>query len=195
MITIINCGGSNLASVCNALDRLDAPWQISNDPDQIFKADKVLLPGVGHASQAMAKIEKASLQDLLPKLTQPTLGICLGMQLLFESSEEGDTECLKIMPGRVHRIPESQGLSLPHIGWNRLLFQGRSDLLKGIDEGSFMYFVHSYQAPMGPETKAYCEYGCPVPAVVERDNFFGAQFHPEKSAQLGQKLLGNFLAL
>ena len=195
MITIIDAGGANLASVANAFERLNCPWQISKDPDLIYKSEKVLLPGVGSAKSAMDKVAAAELTELIPSLSQPTLGICLGMQLLFDSSEEGSTPCLGMISGEVSAIPRVQGITLRHMGWNQLLFQGRSPLLKGISEKSYVYFVHSFMGPMTEDCKAYTEYGSKIPALVERDNFFGAQFHPEKSAEIGQQLLRNFIEL
>ncbi|SMF78294.1 imidazole glycerol phosphate synthase subunit HisH [Pseudobacteriovorax antillogorgiicola] len=195
MIAIVNTGGSNLSSVSNAIDRLDCPWIITQDPDIILKAEKVLLPGVGAARASMDKIIKAELSEMLPRLTQPTLGICLGMQLLFEGSDEGQTACLGMIPGRVTAIPRNEGLTLPHMGWNRLSFKSDSALLKNVEEGSFVYFVHSFQGPINQYTKAATHYGVEIPALVEKDNFFGAQFHPEKSAAIGQTMLRNFIAL
>lgn len=196
MIVIVDTGGANLSSVINALDRLNVKASVTTDPELILKASKVLFPGVGAARASMDRILKAELDGVMRELKQPTLGICLGMQLLFESSTEWDTACLGIIPGQVKEIPKADKLSLPHMGWNQLVFdQEDSPLLKQLDPGSYFYFVHSYEAPSSSYTVAHVNYGSQIPAIVAKDNYFGVQFHPEKSAENGQKILRNFLAL
>ena len=197
MIAIIDTGGANLSSVSNALDRLDRDWVITTDHEQIRSASHVILPGVGAAKDSMQRIRQANLVELIRSLKQPTIGICLGMQLLYEYSEEGQTECLGIIPGEVSHIPKQSGLSLPHMGWNQLVPRGGgSILLKDVPaEQNWFYFVHSYRGAVNEYTKATTNYGCEVTAIVEKDNFYGTQFHPEKSASAGEQILRNFLAL
>ena len=195
MIAIVNTGGANISSVVNAMNRLNIAADLTQDPDKIYQASKVIFPGVGAAKASMDKIKKAELVSVMRELKQPTLGICLGMQLLFERSDEGDTDCLGIIPGTVSKIPDTEGLSLPHMGWNRLIFDKPSPLLKGLEEGVYAYFVHSFQGPINAHTVASVEYGVKIPALVQRDNFFGAQFHPEKSAKNGEQILRNFIEL
>lgn len=195
MTVIIDTGGANLSSVSNALDRLEQPWLITTDADRIVQADRVILPGVGAAREAMSRIERAGLADVIRGLKQPVLGICLGMQLLYEHSEEGETPCLGIIPGTVRHLTANPGLSLPHMGWNRLHFHDPGqDLARDVAEGSWVYFVHSYYGEINEFTQAVTHYGCEIPAVVRKDNFRGMQFHPERSAEAGTQLLRNFLA-
>lgn len=194
MIAVVDSGGANLTSVLDALERLGAQATLTRDPETIRRGEKVILPGVGAAGPAMERLRSAGLDGCLKELTQPVLGICLGMQLLFTSSEEGPTDCLGIIPGRVTRL-RPQGLAVPHMGWNQVALQRPSALFEGISENEFFYFVHSYQAEPGAWVTARCDYGAPVPAAVERGNFFGVQFHPERSSKAGARLLQNFLAL
>ena len=197
-VAIIDSGGANLASLVHALDRLDAQAVVTTDHELILNAPRVLLPGVGSAGNAMARLRAAGLDTLIPRLAQPLLGICLGMQLLFESSEEGedgDTRCLGIIPGRVARMPASPDHPVPHMGWNSLRTLHPDPLLEGIPDSEYFYFVHSFAAPVGPHTLAVSEYGGDFSAVVRRDNFRGAQFHPERSARSGARLLANFLKI
>jgi len=193
-IAIVDSGGANLASVKDALERLGVEGELTADARKIRAADKVLLPGVGSAADAMERLKARGLVETLRGLKRPALGICLGMQLLFESSDEGPTPCLGVLPGAVAKIRADA--PIPHMGWNRLATDGkRSPLLAGIEAGSFFYFVHSYRGPWGDWVRGWCEYGERIPAVVEKDNFFGVQFHPERSGAAGARLLGNFLAL
>lgn len=193
-VAIVDSGGANLASVEDALSRLGVHGRLTADAAEISKADKVILPGVGSAADAMARLRINGLVSMLRTLKQPTLGICLGMQLLFDSSEEGPTECLGIMPGAVGKIRSEA--PIPHMGWNQLMTNGKnSPLLRGMPAGSYFYFVHSYRGPWGDWVRGWCEYGEKIPAVVERDNFFGVQFHPERSGTAGARLLENFLSL
>jgi imidazole glycerol-phosphate synthase subunit HisH len=190
---IIDSGGANLASLQYALERLGARATVSADARAIAAAPRVVLPGVGSAADAMQRLRRSGLAELLPTLRQPVLGICLGMQLLFERSAEGATECLGVLPGTVRRLQPARGRPVPHMGWNQLTGLRADPLLAGIEPGEYFYFVHSYAAPAGAATIAQVEYGESVAAVVRRDNFCGAQFHPERSAAAGAQLLGNFL--
>jgi len=194
-VVLIDGGGSNITSVRAALARLGVEAEISCDPDRIRSASHLLLPGVGAAAPAMARLRAHGLDRLLPALTQPLLGICLGMQLLFDSSEESDTDCLGILPGRVRRLRESDCGRVPHSGWNQLRAQRESPLLAGLPDPAYAYFVHSYAAPIGPTTVASCDYGHNFSAMVSTGNFHGAQFHPERSGPVGSLILRNFLAL
>ncbi|MCG8425624.1 MAG: imidazole glycerol phosphate synthase subunit HisH [Proteobacteria bacterium] len=196
MITIINTGGANLASVSNALDRLGRTWTLTRDADTIRSAERVILPGVGAARDSMDRLQEAGLIDVIRNLTQPTMGICLGMQLLFERSEEGDTECLGIIPGTVRRMESRPGLRIPHMGWNAISPRSGDEVLfAGIAEHSHFYFVHSYAAPMGDWVCATVDHGNALPAAVRRGNFYGCQFHPERSALAGAEVLKNFLRI
>lgn len=190
---IIDSGGANLASLQFAFDRLGVEARISAAPEEIAAASRVVLPGVGSAADAMQRLRSAGLARLLPTLTQPVLGICLGMQLLFEHSAEGATECLGILPGTVRRLEPSTARPVPHMGWNRLNTLRDDPLLESIDTGAYFYFVHGYAAPLGTFTLAQGEYGEPFSAVVRRANFCGVQFHPERSAASGARVLENFL--
>jgi len=194
-VVIVANGGANIASLQFALERLNVPSSVSGDPDAIGAATHVILPGVGAAANAMARLRRDGLQDVIPKLRQPVLGICLGMQLLFESSDEGDTRCLGIIPGRATRFTEAPGRPVPHIGWNTVEFGRESPLLAGMRSDDYAYFVHSYALPVTSATVASTQYGAAFAACVEWGNFFGAQFHPERSAALGARMLQNFLAI
>jgi glutamine amidotransferase len=192
---IIPSCGSNLASLKFALDRLGADVPLTEDPARIRAASHVILPGVGAAAPGMARLAAAGLVDLIPTLTQPVLGICLGMQLLFARSEEEDTPCLGVIAEQVRRFPPSPELPVPQMGWNQLHLVGPSALLEGIPTGAYAYFVHSYAAPPGDYTRALTTYGRPFSAVVEQHNFFGTQFHPERSSRVGAQILDNFLKI
>lgn len=191
---IIDSGGANLASLRFALQRLGSDAAVSSDAAEIAGARRVLLPGVGAAADAMARLKSRGLVDSIRNLRQPLLGICLGMQLLYQHSDEGDTECLGIVPGRVQRIPE-HGLPIPQMGWNVCTELRDEPLLRGVGAQDYFYFVHSYAAPVSPDTVASVDYGSPLTAVIRRDNFIGVQFHPERSAAVGSRLLQNFLEL
>lgn len=200
-VAIVDYGMGNLHSVSKAVERLGYESLVTGDAGEILAADSVILPGVGAFGDAMEQLRSSGL-DLVVKEaaagTQPLLGICLGMQLLFSSGEEhGVHEGLGLLPGSVVRFAPRDGYKVPHMGWNKLIFrQPQSPLLEGLEEGH-VYFVHSYHAIVGQESDllAVTDYGHPVTAVVGRDNVFGMQFHPEKSGELGMKLLGNFLKL
>ena len=197
MIAIIDSGGANIASVRFALERLGVDSVLTADPAVISSAERVILPGVGAAPVAMAQLDRAGLVQCIRGLTQPVLGICLGMQLLFERSQEGDTPLLGLVGGTCGAFDPGMGLTVPHMGWNRLVPQGegRHPLLAGVEDGAHVYFVHSYAAPVSADTVASCSYGVDFTALVARGNFMGAQFHPERSGPVGARILGNFLAL
>jgi glutamine amidotransferase len=196
MIAIINTAVANLTSVANAVERTGRAFKITTDPETIQKASHVILPGVGHAQASMKSLEQLGLIPLIKDLDQPVLGICLGMQLLYQHTEEGDIEGLGVLPGIVQKIKEVPGLALPHMGWNTLhLDDPSSPLLRGIFEGDRVYFVHSFRAPVNEVTRASTVYGEPIAALVSQDNYFGTQFHPERSGAVGFAILRNFLAL
>jgi glutamine amidotransferase len=194
-VVIVDSGGANLASLRYALERAGAQAVVSADARTIGSAGHVLLPGVGAAGNAMRRLAELGLVETLRQLTQPVLGVCLGMQLLFARSAEGDTECLGLLPESVRALVPSAGRPVPHMGWNRLGALKRDPLLEGIGQGEHVYFVHSFAAPVGPATLATATYGEPLAAVVRRGNFWGTQFHPERSAVTGARLLENFLRL
>jgi glutamine amidotransferase len=190
---IIPSCGSNLASLQFALERLGADVPLTEDPARIRAASHVILPGVGAAAPGMARLAAAGLVDLIPTLTQPVLGICLGMQLLFARSEEEQTRCLGVIDAEVRRLPASSELPVPQMGWNDLQLAGESPLLDAVPSGTYVYFVHSFAAPTGPYTRALATYGVPFSAVIQQGNFFGTQFHPERSSRGGAQILDNFL--
>jgi glutamine amidotransferase len=192
---IVDSGGANLASLQYALERLGARSHVSHDPQALASASRIILPGVGAASDAMQRLTTLGLIALLPTLTQPVLGICLGMQLLFERSAEGPCECLGVLPGEVQRIANAPDRPVPHMGWNQLKPLQADPLLEGITDQDYAYYVHSYAAPVDTTTLASVEYGDAFSAVVRRGNFWGTQFHPERSAATGARVLGNFLRL
>lgn len=191
-ITIIDYGAGNIQSIKFALLRLGYEAILTQDPEDIFKADKVIFPGVGEASSAMHKLNEANMVSLIPTLRQPVLGICLGMQLLCKSSVEGNTKGIGVFDVDIRRFTSE--VKVPQVGWNTV-YNLQSPLFKGIEEGSFMYGVHSYYAPLCTETVSETYYGMAYTSGLEKDNFFGVQFHPEKSSKMGSKLLNNFLKL
>lgn len=192
MIAIIKYNAGNVQSVRNALNRLGIKNIITDNVNEIKNADKVILPGVGEASSAMAYLKSKGLDVVIKNLTQPFLGICLGMQLLCESSEEGNTTCLGIFNTRVKKFPPKD--KVPHMGWNSLNNQS-SFLLKGIEDDSDVYYVHSFYAELCENTSTKTDYISPFSAILEKDNFFAVQFHPEKSAKIGEQILKNFIDL
>jgi len=192
---IIDSGGANLASLEFAFERLGARTRVSADPDVIRSAARVVLPGVGSAKDAMQRLQSGAIAAVLPSLTQPVLGICLGMQLLFGSSEEGPTDCLGILPGTVQRLQAAPGRPVPHMGWNQIIPQREDPLLQGVARNDYVYFVHSFAVPASNVTLATADYGTAVSAVVRQGNFWGTQFHPERSAETGARILQNFLRL
>jgi len=195
MIAIIDYEAGNLASVSNALNRLNAEHIVTNKANELDAADGIIFPGVGHAQPAMESLKKNNLTKWLNQCKKPILGICLGMQLMFESSEEGNgTNGLGIIPGRLKRF-ESSKQKVPHMGWNTYSERGDDPLLNGIDNEDHFYYVHSYRAPCNSYTIARCNYTKDFAAAVRKENFWGVQFHPEKSGEAGAKLLENFLAI
>ncbi len=195
MIAIIDSGGANIASVQFALERLGARSVLTRDAVEIAAADRVLLPGVGAAPVAMKALGDAHLIEPIRQLRQPVLGICLGMQLLFGRSFEGGTDLLGILDGACHAFTPSEARSVPHMGWNRLHPTTMHPLLAGLDDVSHVYFVHSYYVPVNDTTIATCNYGQDFTAIAVRDNFLGCQFHPERSGQVGARILQNFLEM
>jgi len=192
-VALIDAGGANLGSVRSALDRLDAKVRLARDADALAGADRVILPGVGAAAPAMALLRERGFIDKLRSLSVPLLGICLGMQLLFEASDEGGVAGLGLLPGRVSGLVPSAGIRVPHMGWNTLEPRGASPLLEGLAAGAQAYFVHSYAAPVTADCIASCTHGETFAAVVQRGRVAGMQFHPERSATTGARLLANFL--
>jgi glutamine amidotransferase len=193
-VVLVDSGGTNIGSLRYALQRLNVEARLSDDAATIRAATHVILPGVGAAAPGMSRLREAGLVDVVRGLTQPVLGVCLGMQLLFEHSEESDTACLGLIPGSLRRFGGA-ALRVPHMGWNAVQRRRSHTLLSGIDAGAFAYFVHSYAAPLGDYTLASAHYGGEFSAVVQWRNFHGAQFHPERSAAVGARLLQNFVEL
>ena len=194
-VVLVDAGGTNIGSVRYALQRLGVDAALTADAAAIRAADKVILPGVGAAGPGMARLRELGLVELLRSLQQPVLGVCLGMQLLCAHSEEGDTECLGLIPAPVRRFADAPGVRVPHMGWNRLRLLRAHPLLTGLGEDDQAYFVHSYAVPVGDWTLATADYGGAFSAIVARGNFHGMQFHPERSAAVGARLLNNFLSL
>ena len=196
MLAIVDSGGANIASVRFALERLGVQSELTADPAVIRSAERVILPGVGTASEGMKRLQAKSLIACVRALTQPVLGVCLGMQLLFEESEEdGGVQTLGLIPGRVALLPDSPGVTVPHMGWNNLDIKRDTPLLRGFDATTRFYFVHSFAGPVNDFTVAACEHGTAFAAVVQRGNFSGVQFHPERSGAAGAQLLKNFLKM
>ena len=196
MIAIIDYDTGNLRSVCNALDRIGAEYVLTDDPKVIAQADRVLLPGVGEASSAMAKLQERGLCDVIKSLQVPVLGICIGMQLMCRHSQEGDVDCLGIFDADVCRFEadQSAGIKVPHMGWNTLSGL-KTGLFEGLTDGDFVYFVHSFAASVCDDTIAVSDNGRRFSAAMRRGNFYGAQFHPEKSGDVGERILRNFINL
>lgn len=197
MIAIIDYKTGNLRSVQNALGRIGAEWTLTADPAVIRKADRVLLPGVGHAGEAIENLRARGLDGVIRDLRRPVLGICVGMQVMCRHTDEGDADGLGIFDARVRRFVASPEDKVPHIGWNSLANM-ESKLFKGIDSGSYVYFVHSYYAHLCPDTIATTRFGTEgmmFSAALKYENFYGTQFHPEKSGDVGERILKNFLEL
>jgi glutamine amidotransferase len=192
MIVIIDYDAGNVASVKNAIERLGAACIISTEPENIRQADKVIFPGVGEAAYAMNYLQQKGLDQLIPHLQQPVLGICLGLQLMCQHTEEGNTNCLGIFDTEVKLFSPLQ--LVPHMGWNTMS-QRQGKLLQGISENDDVYFVHSYYAALCADTIAQTDYILPFSAALQKDNFYATQFHPEKSGSVGEKIIQNFLAL
>ena len=193
-LIIIKYNAGNIQSVLYALERIGVSAIVTDDYEQIKSADKIIFPGVGEASSAMNYLKERKLNELIKNLTQPVLGICLGMQLMCKYSEENDTECLEIFDEEVKKFEGDQLLKVPQIGWNNI-YDLHSELFKGVDENSYCYFVHGYAATLGKQTIATTNYIHPYSSALHKNNFFGVQFHPEKSAEVGEKILRNFLEI
>lgn len=194
-IAIVKYNAGNIRSVDCALKRLGVDALITSDREELFAADKVIFPGVGEAETTMNHLRETGLDDIIKNLSQPVLGICVGMQLMCRHSEEGNAECIGIFDADVKRfIPEKHEDKVPHMGWNTLL-NAQTDLFKGLSEEEFVYFVHSYYVPVNEFTIAGTDYILPFSAALHKDNFFATQFHPEKSGSVGECILRNFLSL
>lgn len=194
MIAIIDYDMGNIRSLGNAIGRLGAEWTLTSDHDVISRASHVILPGVGNAAEAMENLKRLGLPSLIWRLRRPVLGICVGMQVMCRHSEEGDAECMGIFDAKVRRFQEAPGIKVPHMGWSRLANM-ESKLFKGIDKGAYVYFVHSYFAPLCPDTIATARHPEMFSAALKYENFYGTQFHPEKSGEVGQSIIRNFLEL
>ncbi len=198
-IAIVKYNAGNIQSVLFALERLGVDAKVTDDKDELFAADKVIFPGVGAARSAMDSLKEKGLDTIIKQLKQPVLGICVGMQLLFEHSEESDTECLGIIPAKVklfrsEEISPDIPIKVPQVGWNDI-YNLKTDLFKNVPEHSYVYYVHSYFAEMNPYCIATTNYGLEYAGAVQKDNFYGVQFHTEKSAKVGEQILANFLTL
>ncbi len=195
MIAIIDYKMGNIRSVENALGRLGAEWILTADPATIYKADKVLLPGVGNDAEAMANLKSLGLCNVIRDLRRPVLGICVGMQVMCRDSEEGDVECLNIFDAHIKRFPQRNDVKIPHVGWNSIANLD-TKLFKGINPGEHVYYVHSYYANLCPDTIATTFYDDMLfSAALKYENFYGTQFHPEKSGDVGERIIRNFLEL
>lgn len=193
-IAIVKYNAGNIASVQNALGRLGVESVVTDDADALRAADKVIFPGVGEASTAMQYVRERGLDDVIASLTQPVLGICLGMQLMCSHSEENDTACLRIFPNKVRRFADGE-LKVPHMGWNTIT-ELKPPLFDGVAEGAYVYFVHGYYVEvLAEDTTAVCRYGVDLAAAMQRDNFYAVQFHPEKSGDVGERILEKFLKI
>jgi glutamine amidotransferase len=195
-VAIVHLGAGNTASVQFALERLGADVRVTSDPTQVAGAERLILPGVGAAGYAMARMAELGLTDIIKDFRRPLLGLCLGQQLLFaESEENGGATMLGFIPGRVTRMPVRDDLPVPHMGWSQLHNLKDDPILQGVTEGEYAYFVHSYICPDTEATIACADYGASVPAMVRSQNRWGCQFHPERSARAGARILKNFLEL
>ena len=192
-LAVITGGGANFYSIEMALQRLSVDYRLTNDKSVINSSDGVLFPGVGNAEFAMQELQRLNLVELIQEYKKPLLGICLGMQLLYEYSEEGNLPCLGILPGKVQQFNSGAGLIVPHMGWNNLDWQKESELTRQIAKDNDVYFVHSFFAPVNEVTVATCDYGGAFTAMAQQDNFYAMQFHPEKSGTIGEQLIKNFI--
>jgi len=192
-VAIIDSGGANIASLRAALSRLGAESVVTTDHAVIQRASRVLLPGVGSAHNAMLRLRGTGLDQLIPTLKQPLLGICLGMQLLFDRSDEGPVNCLGVIPGSIGKLQFGPGRPVPHMGWNQMTQVRDDPLMEGVSSLDHVYFVHSFFAPTSSATVAITDYGAALTAVARRENFCGTQFHPERSGVVGARILANFL--
>ena len=194
-VAIVDSIGSNLASLIFALNRIGSSFEITDEIDVLNKASHIILPGVGAAKNAMTKLKQRKLIDEISKLTKPTLGICLGMQIFMEASDEDDAKCLGIISNTCRPFKNNKDYPVPHMGWNKVRFNRDSVLTKNLKDEDYYYFVHSYYVPICSETIGVSSYPIEFSAVVQKDNFFGTQFHPEKSGLSGSKILQNFVSL
>ena len=194
-VAIVDSIGSNLASLIFALNRIGSSFEITDEIDVLNKASHIILPGVGAAKNAMTKLKQRKLIDEISKLTKPTLGICLGMQIFMDASDEDDAKCLGIISNTCRPFKNNKDYPVPHMGWNKVRFNRDSVLTKNLKDEDYYYFVHSYYVPICSETIGVSSYPIEFSAVVQKDNFFGTQFHPEKSGLSGSKILQNFVSL
>ena len=194
-VAIVDSIGSNLASLIFALNRIGSSFEITDEIDVLNKASHIILPGVGAAKNAMTKLKQRKLIDEISKLTKPTLGICLGMQIFMDASDEDDAKCLGIISNTCRPFENNRDYPVPHMGWNKVRFNRDSVLTKNLKDEDYYYFVHSYYVPICSETIGVSSYPIEFSAVVQKDNFFGTQFHPEKSGLSGSKILQNFISL
>lgn len=195
MIAVIDSGGANLTSVLSAFDRIEAKTVFTADPDVIQSADKVMLPGVGAAGDAMRTIQKHGLEDVIRNLTQPVIGICVGMQLMFRESEENNTKTLGIFDAPVQRFKDTPGMAVPHMGWNKVRKVKDHALFHGLEDENYFYFANSYHAPVGDYTVGDCCYSNDFTAIAAKGNFMGWQFHPERSGPVGARIIRNFVEM
>jgi glutamine amidotransferase len=194
-VAIVDLGASNTASMRFALERLGVRARLVSTPEQVAEAERLILPGVGHAAFVMGRIEALGLAEAIPAFPRPLLGVCLGLQLLYEGTAEGDVACLGLFPGRVAALEAAPDRPVPHMGWNRLARRAEHPLLEGVPNGAHVYFVHSYAAPPDGPAIATADYGGPFAAVAARGTVMGTQFHPERSGPVGARILENFLRL
>lgn len=195
MISVVDYGAGNIRSMCDALNRLGASYTVTSDAGVISSADRVIIPGVGEASSAMSSLRSRGLDKIIKDLRVPVLGVCIGMQLMCRHSEEGDAECLDIIDTNVCRLSDPDGkIKIPHMGWNTITDLS-GPLFEGIDDSAWVYYVHTFAADICGSTIARTEYGRKFSAALQRNNFFGVQFHPEKSAAAGERIISNFLKL
>lgn len=195
MIVVVEYGAGNTASVANALSQLGVEYKISDNEMLVGKAEKIIFPGVGEASSAVKQLHLNNLFTMLRVVKKPLLGICLGMQLLAEHSDEGDVACLGVVPTTINKFLEAKGFPVPHMGWNSVKVNSNSPLFEGIKQDEFFYFAHSYYMPINEFTTATADYGIPVTAAIRHGYHYGVQFHPEKSGEAGLKILKNFVDL
>ncbi len=194
MVAVIDYNMGNICSLGNALGRLGAEWVLTSDHTQISRASHVILPGVGNASEAMVNLKRLGLPEVIWKIRRPVLGICVGMQVMCRHSEEGNAECMGIFDAKVKRFSEMPGIKVPHMGWSRIS-NLESNLFKGVEKNPYVYFVHSYYAPLCPDTIATSRHPEMFSAALKYENFYGVQFHPEKSGEVGERIIANFLSL
>lgn len=194
MVAVIDYNMGNICSLGNALGRLGAEWVLTSDHADIIRASHVILPGVGNASEAMANLKRLGLPEVIWKIRRPVLGICVGMQVMCRHSEEGNAECMGIFDAKVKRFSEMPGIKVPHMGWSRIS-NLESNLFKGVEKNPYVYFVHSYYAPLCPDTIATSRHPEMFSAALKYENFYGVQFHPEKSGEVGERIIANFLSL